>query len=634
VSGVCGIVYCQATKPVAQEILASINNTMVHRGSVSEEYHLEPGAGLAMRCQAIHNPFREQFCMSNEDGSMWAVLDGDIYNCSELRDQLLAKGHTFRTSLDLELLTHLYEEFGDRFPELLKGSFAIALWDSMNRRLVLVRDRLGVKPLYIAHMEKSLVFASELRAILRHPDVTREIDMVSFSEYLTFQTSIAPRTILTRIQKLPAGNMAVYEQGKLSMREYWDLVFPPESTKDLDERTQIEHFREAFAIAIQRCVNGNNPIGAFLSGGMDSSSIVAMMSHLGVREIHTYSSGYQKGNSIGELNNSRVVAKYFKTHHHEFAFTIKDWQEALPRCIYYMDDPVADEASVIRMLLVSWACRDVSIVLGGEAGDDVTGGYRFNSQIKRFDRIRKFQRIPYWLRQTTPAIMGPLIPGKLRDWLRRGNQDISTINAEEHYVMRWAAEAVDKRLYCPPLREVDDEHCSNLVREFYKRSGSKDPLSQMQYVFTKTWAAENMTMSANKMAMSYGLEIRLPFLDYELVELCARSPSQYKVHRESDGTYTGKYILKKAMRGMLPDEVINLPKSPFTVPLWEWLQGPLASVCREVLLSESARSSGYYDTQQVETLLKNYCESPVLQKALLIKNLLFFEMWRQIVLIR
>lgn len=629
--GISGIIHYQADRPVARDLLALINDTMVHRGPDGEGYHLEPGAGLAMRCLAINNPSGEQLSMSNEDDSRWAVLDGEIHNYSELREQLLAKGHTFRTSLYTELLTHLYEEHGDRFPELLKGAFAIAIWDSTNRRLLLVRDRLGEKPLYLAHIEGTLVFASELRAILQYPEVSRKIDPYGFSEYLTFQHTIAPRTVLDAVQKLPAGYMAVYEQGQLTMLEYWDLEFPPESSKNPDEKVHVERFREAFAAAVKRRVVGKRPMGAFLSGGMDSSSIVAMLSHLGVQEIHTYSSGYREGKSIGELNRSRIVAKYFKTHHHELAFTFQDWSEALPRFILYMDEPVADAASVIRMILAGRAHDNVEVVLGGEAGDDVTGGYRFDGLVKRFDRIRRFQRLPRWLRQSTPALMGSLLPGKLRDWLRRGNRDISTINAEDHYVMTWVCDTEEKRRYCPPLRDVD-EHCCDLVQELYRRSGTTDPLSQAQYVFTKTWAGENMTMSANKMAMSHGLEIKLPFLDHELVELCAKIPSQYKVHREADGTYTTKYTFKKAMIGILPDEVIKWPKSAFSVPIWEWFQGPIAAYTREVLLSDSARSTGYYDTPQVKLLLESHYASPTQRTTLLIRNLLFFEMWRQMVL--
>jgi asparagine synthase (glutamine-hydrolysing) len=604
---------------------------MVHRGPDGEGYHLEPGVGLAMRRLAIKYPSDVRQSIRNEGGTIWVVFDGELHNHVELRKHLTAKGHTLPIPSDAEILTHLYEEEGDRFPEFLNGVFAIALWDGANRRLLLVRDRLGVKPLYMAHMDGTLIFASELRAVIQYPEVSREIDLMGFSEYLTFAHTIPPRTILAGVQKLPAGHMVIYEHGQLTMHQYWDLLFPEEASKNLDEKLHVERFREALATAVQRPLMKGMPVGNFLSGGMDTSSIVAMMSHLGVPEIRTYSGGYQKGDSRSELSRARMVAEHFNTHHVELAFSAQDYVEAFPRFISYMDDPVADEASLIRMLLARRACENVAVLLGGEGGDDVTGGYTWGDLRKRFDRLRQFQRLPRWLRCSLPALMSPFLPRNLREWLARGNRDISTITAEEHYSMVWAFEAEEKRRYCPILYEVDD-HCHELTRELYARSGTADPLSQVMYFYTKTWVAEDLLMSAEKMTMSHSVEFRAPFLDHELVELSARIPSRYKIRREPDGSYTTKNILRQAMHGILPDKVMNLPKSPFQVPTGEWFQSTLAGYCRDGLLSDSARSSGYYDTQQVEMLLENHCDSPTPKSMLQIRNLLFFEMWRQLVL--
>jgi asparagine synthase (glutamine-hydrolysing) len=606
---------------------------MVHRGPDYEWYHQEPGAGLAMRQLATNLPLDKQQCMSNEDGSVWAVVDGEIYNHVELRAYLASKGHTFRTSSTVELLTHMYEEEGTSFPESLKGVFAIAVWDRANRQLLLVRDHLGVKPLYIAHLDGTLVFASELRAAMQHPEVSREIDLMAFSEYLTFQHTIPPRTILAAVQKLPAGHVAIYREGKLTKRQYWDLVFPEEASRDLDEKRHVEQFREAFAIAVKRPLQRGVPVGAFLSGGMDSSSIVTMMSSLGAQETRTYAAGHLAGGSDGQLSHARIVAQYLGTRHSELAFTAQDFVEALPRCVLYMDDPVADAASVIRMLLAGQAREDVAVLLGGEAGDDVTGGYHWKILRKRFDRMRQFQRLPRWLRCSLPALTSPFLPRNLREWLARGNRDISTIAAEEPYAMVWAFEAEEKRRYCPVLHDVDD-HCRELTRELYSRSGTADPLSQVMYFYAKTWVAESMMMSADKMLMSHSVEYRPPFLDRDLVELCAQIPFRSKIRRESDGSYTTKSILKQAMRGTLLDEVPSLPKSFFSVPFWEWVQGDLAGYCRDILLSDRARSSGYYDAKEVEMLLETHRRSATRDSAKQIRNLLFFEMWRELVLAR
>lgn len=626
--GICGIVHHDKDRPVDYELLRSVNNVMVHRGPDDEGYHVEPGVGLAMRRLAIVDLSGGRQPMCNEDGSIWVVFNGEIYNHMELRKQLKAKGHTLHTSCDTEVLVHLYEEEGDRFPEFLIGMFAIAIWDNKKRRLILVRDRLGIKPLYFAPLDGTLVFASELKAMLLYPDIGREIDLMAFSEYLTFQHTIPPRTMIAGIRKLAAGNIAVYEHGKLEPREYWDLRFPLEQPSDSDEKLCVERFREALTTSVRRRLMSDVPLGVFLSGGIDSSSIVAMMSQLGVDNIRTYSLGYAEGDLYGELNQASQVSKLFKTHHNELIISSQDYQEAIPNFILNMDDPVSDTAGLLFMLLAKRAREDVTVILSGQGADEVWGGYTLDSLQRRFDRLRRFQLLPRWLRIGIPSIMAPLIPHDTREWLRRGNSDISTINAEEAHTLAWQFETEEKRRFCPILREVK-EHCQEVVRDTYERSGTKDPLYQVLYVYTKIVLAENLLMHGDKMTMAHSVELRVPFLDHELVELVTQIPSRYLIRRETNGSYTTKSILKRAMRGILPETILARPKAAFPIPLKEWLQSTLAAYCRDVLLSNSAKSSGIYDVKQVEMLLDGHRNTPTTKSTLQIKNLLFFEMWRQ-----
>jgi asparagine synthase (glutamine-hydrolysing) len=631
VCGICGIIHCEADRPVNQVILRSMNNAMIHRGPDDDGYHLEPGVGLAMRRLAIIDLAGGQQPMSNEDGSIWVVFNGEIYNHVEIRKRLAAKGHILRTSCDTEVLTHLYEDEGDRFPEFLNGMFAIALWDRTKRRLLLVRDRIGIKPIYIACIDGTLVFASEIRAVIEHPEVSREIDLMAFSEYLTFEHTIPPRTMLAEVRKLPAGHMAVYEQGKLKVREYWDLRFPEVTAEDLGEQVYVERFREMFVTSVNRRLMSDVPVGVFLSGGVDSSAIVAMMSQLGVPEKRTYALGYPEGDLYGELSHASIVAKHFRTHHEELIISSQDYIEAMPSFILHIDDPISDEAGPLFMLLAKRARQDVTVILCGQGADETLGGYTLNGSQRRFDRLRRFQRLPRWLRCSVPTLIGPLLPGNLREWLARGNRDIASINAEEIHTLAWQFEPEDKRRFCPVLNEVD-EHCPEIVREAYKRCDTKDPLRQILYVYIKIALAETLLMYGDKMTMAHSVELRVPFLDHELVELVAQIPSRYIVRHEPDGSYTTKSILKRAMHGILPDAILNRPKAAFPIPLKEWFQGALASYCRNVLLSDSARTSGYYDTKQVEMLLDSHCRTPTTESTLQIKNLLFFEMWRQLVL--
>lgn len=627
--GLCGIVHRDHDRPVPPDVLDAMLRALRHRGPHGEGSHVEPGAGLAARCLRLNARDIDQPA-SNTHGTVWAMLDGAIYNAAGLRARLERQGHPARTPCSAGLLACLYDAEGERFFDLLIGEYALAVWDGARRRLFLVRDRLGVKPLYFAHVNGTLVFASELRAVIQHPEVNRAIDLDGFSEYLTFQHALAPRTALAGVQKLPAGYVAIYGDGTLTLRRYWDLRFPPEDEKDPDFEQHVARFRAGFETAIRRRLPADGQAGAFLSGGMDSSSIVAMADHVGARDLHTYSGGYRTGEDEGELDRARLVADHFGTRHFELTFSADMYREMLPRFIAYMDDPVADEASPIRMLLADRATRDVRVILGGEGGDDVIAGYSFAVFQQRFDRIRRFQRLPFWLRATLPAVLSPFLPGSVRAWLARGNRDPATINADEHYGMVWAFEAEEKRRYCPVLAGGD--HCHDLVREVYANSRTADPLSQALYFMTKVWAAENLMMSADKMASAHGLQFRAPFLDHELVELCAAIPSRYKVRREPDGSYTIKAVLREAMHGILPDIVMGLPKLPFQVPTTEWFQDTLACCCRDTLLSDRARASGLYDLEEVAALIAQHCRAPTPQSMVQIRNLLFFEMWRQNVL--
>ena len=633
--GICGIVHKQASQAIDQDLLHAISEAMVHRGPGNSKHYLGTGIGLEMRWLAINTPPHKHPLMDGAGNPIWVVFDGELYNRAELKQALENKGVTFQSKSDTDLITHLYQEHGERFPDLLNGEFAIGLWDAGERKLILVRDHLGVKPLYLAHLKDTLVFASELKALMQHPDVNREINWVAFSEFLTFQHTLAPHTILSSVQKLPAGHRAVYQEGKLTMHTYWDLHFPEETAKDQDEKAHIQQFQNAFATAVQRRLVAGPPAGAFLSGGMDSSAIVAMIAHLGAQEIYTYAGGHKSSDNQGELSRAKIVAEHFKTHHHELPFSHQDYIEILPRFIRYMDDPVADAASPIRMLLAGAAKEDVPFILGGEGGDDVTGGYGLNHIQKRCERLRRFQQLPHWLRCTLPALMSPFLPQKLRAWLQRGNRDIATINAEEHFTMMWEFEAEEKRRFFPALREVDNNcHCHAVTREIYARSGTTDPLSQALYFFTKTWVPENLMMSADKMLMSHSIEFRAPFLDRTLVEVCAQIPSHYKIAREANGSYTTKNILRQAIQDLLPQATMQLPKSPFYIPTIAWFQSALSYYCQDVLLSDSARASGYYDIRQVENLLERHRQAPTQRSSLQIKILLFFEMWRQLVLTR
>lgn len=630
--GICGIVHQHPDQPIVHPILRAMNDTLTHRGPDGEGYFVDAGIGLAMRRLAIIDIAGGQQPMSNEDGTIQVIFNGEIYNHVEIRRWLMLRGHHLTTNCDTEILPHLYEELGDEFPQRLNGMFAIALWDARRHRLLLVRDRLGIKPLYYARVNGSLIFASELRALLHYPGVQTDIDLTAFSQYLTFQHTMPPRTILTGVQKLAAGHMAIFERGALHTQQYWDWQFARETSPEPEDHW-VERYRDLLTTSVQHRLMSDVPLGVFLSGGIDSSAIVALMQRLGVADRRTYTIGYPGGDIYGELRHAHLMVNHSATTHHDLIISSQDYIDALCDFGLYIDEPVSDDVGLLFMLLSRRARQDVTVILCGQGADETLGGYTLAWAQSRFDRIRRFQRLPRWLRQSLPELLSPLLPIRTRAWLARGNRPLAALNGTEAHTLAWQFEADDKRRYCPVLHDVADP-CVDIVREMYRRSGTDDPLHQILYVYTRIALAENLLMHADKMSMSQSIELRVPFLDHELVELVGRVPSKYLVRREADGHYTTKSLLKRAMRGIVPEAIWTRPKAAFPLPLQLWLQKDMAQTCQTMLLSDSARTSGLYDRAQVAALLNSHQQDPRHETMLQIKNLLFFEVWRQQVLIR
>ena len=628
--GICGIVHTQAAEPVNTGLLRGMNASLIHRGPDEGGEFIDPGVGLAMRRLSIIDLSHGHQPMFNEDRSVVVVYNGEIYNQGDLRKRLLARGHRLETTCDTEVIAHLYEDEGDEFPLLLNGMFAIALWDIKRRRLLLVRDRLGIKPLYYASLGDKLAFASEIRALLLHPSVRRDIDPMGLSEYLTLQHTMPPRTMFDHVKKLPPGHVAIFERGSLRLHEYWDMRFKHD-VEDRGEKFYVDRFRETFAKAVERQLMSDVPLGVFLSGGIDSTAIVAMMARLGVGKEHTYSLGYPHGDEFGELGHARLAAKAFGTTHTEMIVSAQDYVDTLPRFVEYMDEPVSDSVSILFMMLAKRARQDVKVVLSGQGADETVGGYGLVDFQARFDRIRRFQRIPRALRYTLPALMDRALPESIRAWLARGNTDLSTLVAKQAHALAWQFEAEDKRRLFPSLRGVP-EHCADLVRDMYVRSGAKDPLHQILYVYSKIVLAENLLMHGDKMTMAESLEMRVPFLDHDLIDEVTEVPAKYLIRMKPDGTYASKHLLKEAMRGFVPPEILQRPKVAFPIPIGDWYRGALAEHNRDVLLSDSARASGFYDMAEMEKLLDRQAAAPDRAITLQIKSLLFFEMWRAAVL--
>lgn len=634
-SGILGIVHRESNRPIDMHTLHAMGRS-IQSGALSTiapAHHTGSGVALAMSRIIHDDPLVDQQPVTNEDGTIWAVLTGAIYNRAALVHDLLAKGHRLQAG-DAAILPHLYEEQGLDFVHALNGMFAIAIWDSRARRLVLVRDRIGMKALYYATVDASLVFSSLLWAMTQHPDVDTAIDLYGLSEYLTFEHTVPPHTLLTGVQKLPAGHMAIYEDGGLHIREYWDMHIPPEDEKRPDEQHHIDRFSGGFLQAVKRRLPAHKPVGVFLSGGIDSSSVTAGAVLRGAPDVYTYAVGYPQGDLYEDLNYAALAARHFHTHHYKLIITPDDYARAVPEYVGHMGDLVADSACILTLLLAQRARQDVQIVLSGQGPDETLGSTYVANFQKRCDRLRRFQRIPRWLRQTLPDLLSPLLPTSVYSWLARGNRDLARINLEELHTLAWRFETDEKRRLIPALHDIDDP-CRDIVYDTYVKSGTTDPVFQVIYIYTRLTIAENLTMHDDKMTAPYGVELRSPYLDHELIELIADIPSRYLVTRLPDDSYLSKSILHKAMRGVVPDEILNRRKQWFAVPLTEWLQSSLERYSRDVLLSDDARLAGLYDAAAVQSLLTDHHQQQAmsampLQHSFQIRSLTFLEVWRQL----
>lgn len=596
--GICGFVHSPLPEP--SPVLQRMCHTLVHRGPDDEGYYAAAPAHLAMRRLSIIDLDTGQQPMTNENGTLWLVFNGEIYNYRELRGRLQQLGHTFTTQSDSEVIIHAYEQYGPDCLHHFNGMFAIAIWDETRQTLFLARDRIGIKPLYYWCDGQQFVFGSELPALLAHPLVPRQVDCVALDQFLTLEYIPAPRTILAGVAKLPAGTWLTFHDGRLHQETYWDV---PEVPVPSDPMACQEQLAELIEDAVRLRLVSDVPLGAFLSGGIDSSTVVAQMSRLMTEPVWTFSMGFAD-ETYNELGDAAAVAAHFATHHHAQVLH-PDIADLAVQLIPHLGEPLAD-FSIFPTYLVSKMAREhVTVVLSGDGGDELFAGY--DSYIaQQMDRYYRW--LPTSWRQKR-------IPGLL-DWLRPQPAKKGIINKSKRFAegaalpaewrhTRWMMfmAASDKaRLYQPDLRK-QLEGCAAadpLVAAFHQAAG-RDPLAQQQYVDLKTYLAENILTKVDRASMAASLEARVPLLDYRIVTLALNLPPHLKLA----GGQT-KRILRQVMQGQLPHRVLHKPKQGFSIPLKHWLNGPLRPLMLDLLTPETIRRRGYFQPQTVSHWLTEH----------------------------
>lgn len=560
----CGIAGIYGRDGAADpKTVTAMTSVLFHRGPMDSGFLLQPNVGLGMRRLSIIDVEGGKQPIYNEDHSVGVICNGEIYNYIELRQDLLKKGHHFSTNSDTEVIVHLYEDMGEQFPTALNGMFAIALWDSIKQRLILARDRLGVKPLYYFDDGKSLAFASELKSLLQCPFVPREMDRHAIAEYLTLMYIRAPRTPFLAVKKLFPGHYLLAESSGVRLVSYWDLNEHC-SPSTMTEGELVEQVRQLIRDSVRLRMRSDVPVGAFLSGGIDSSTVVACAAESSDKPLKTFAVGFG-GDGFDELGYASEVARFFGTDHHETIVTVDDVIQLLPRLVWHLDEPNGDSAMLPTYLVSSLAARDLRVILTGVGGDELFGGYP-----RYFDGYpveHLYRCIPKPLRRKLTTPLARLLPSHMAHralW--------NSLSEEERYSAEvsflWPADMLKQLSQGKPLNIT-------LTEEYHSYLGA-DSLNRLMYVDTSTYLPDDILNITDRMSMACSLEARTPFLDYRLVELCAGIPGGYKVsalHRK------WKIILKKAMAPLLPSPVIFRPKWGFGAPVKSWMnQGLLPLV--------------------------------------------------------
>jgi len=622
--GIHGLYSFDGSAP-SRATLSTMGDLTRHRGPDDFGAHIDGPCGIAMRRLSIIDLAGGHQPLTNEDGTLWLVANGEIYNYRELSHELAAQGHRLRTASDCETLLHLYEQHGDDFLARVNGMFAFALWDARRRRLLIGRDRLGIKPLYVWNDGKRLVFASEAKAILGVPGIPTELDREALASYLALGYVPAPQSIFRGIRKLPPATLLIVENGQARERRYWRL--PSQVDDGVDEATWIARVRHRLEEAVRLQMVSDVPIGAFLSGGIDSSAVVAFMSAHSDRPVKTYAIGFDGGGAesfYNELPYARQIAERFHTDHHEILVR-PDIVSLLPRLLWHLDEPIADSAFVTTYLVSEFARRDVTVILSGVGGDELFAGYR---RYLGNHYSRRFEHLPAGMRRIMTAL-GARLPSD------RHSPMLNTMRLAKGFLAS-AALPLEER-YRSYVEVFDDEAAAEMLRAPMAANGhalaaafaeaqSGDDLNRMLAVDVATQLPDDLLMLTDKMSMAVSLECRVPLLDHELCELAAAIPERIKLR---GGRL--KHVLKEALGDVLPRGILERKKRGFGTPMGAWFKGALAPLVRQMLSPEAIERRGLFDPRAVSELIAAHDANRVDGTDRLLA-LLNFEIWARLYL--
>lgn len=622
--GICGKVYRHHERPVEEDIIKKMCDAIVHRGPDDMGYHVDKNVGIGMRRLSIIDLAGGHQPIFNEDGSIAVILNGEIYNFPELRARLESQGHIFKTKSDTEMIVHLYEEKGEDCVHDLRGMFGFALWDSKQKRLMVARDRIGIKPIYYALDDEKLLFGSELKSLLQDPDLSRDFDHFALNCYFSFMNTLAPDSIFKNVRKLLPGQYFIYENDKFRIENYWQ--FSLQENRTLTEADAIEQLVEKLQESVKIRLISDVPLGAFLSGGIDSSSVVALMSKVSDSPVKTFSIGF-KSKAFNELEYARQVAKQYNTDHHEFMVE-PDAIPIIDDLIWYLDEPFSDPSAIPTYFVSKIAREQVTVVLTGDGGDEMFAGYSgYNVEAV----LNRFRKIPGFIRNGIIKNVLNIFPNtpfaKFNEQKARMARILERVDmpAEQRFFSRHHVFSGDEKhqLYAADfMTSLNGEFdITDRLMSYIDFPNKANPVDKMLFLDTNLYLPNDMLVKVDRMSMAASLEARVPLLDHILVEFVSTLPSHMKVR----GTTT-KYILKKAMERFLPNEILYRRKQGFNVPLNEWFRNDLTQLASDVLLDRVTTNRGILNRTAIENIIQSH-QKKERDLSFQIWSLIVFEKW-------
>ncbi len=608
---------------VSHALVKAMADTIRHRGPDDEGYYVAGQIGLGFRRLSIIDLQSGHQPLSNEDGSIWIVFNGEIYNYQDLRAILQSKGHVFKTRTDTEVIVHLYEEFGPGCLEKLRGMFAFAIWDGNANTLFLARDRVGIKPLYYSLSDSSIAFASEIKAILVDPWLNKQILPEVIDRFLTFGYLPGEETLLKGVHKLAPGHYLLIRDGKSELKRYWDLQFTePSRNKNIDDAES--ELINLLAETVELHMIADVPVGVLLSGGVDSTGVLSFATHATDKKVSSFTVGFSGGDVADERPYARLAAESFGTQHHEMSISAKDFADFMPQYVWHMEEPVCEPPAIALYYVSKLARNFVKVLLSGEGGDEAFAGYSNYRNLVWLERIKR----------AVPSLKGIIGRGfslaNSMFHLPRAAKYVPLMHDcfPDYYYSRtsnpqsYTGNGLGKVYSTDFAAFVDREHSLEPVRQFQNHVRDKDTLNAMLYIDTKTWLPDDLLIKADKMTMANSVELRVPLLDHQVLEFAASLPPSYKLKG-----FKTKYILKKALSPKIPREIRDRKKTGFPVPYESWLRNDLKDFVSDVLLDRKTINRGYFGRDAIEALLKANSNGVNYSKGIF--SLVSLELWQR-----